>query len=60
LYINLVEELSEKTLEDEIKQRKKNKSFFEPKEIAYLLKIILKAVMHINDNNISHGNIMPF
>ena len=56
----MVEEKSEMTLEDEIKQRKKNKSFFEAKEMSYILKILFKAVIHINDNNISHGNIMPF
>lgn len=47
LFINIVEEYQDTTLEDEIKIRKRTKNHFEPKEIAYLLRIIFKALIQL-------------
>ena len=61
LFVNTLEEYTESTLEDEINNRwgKKFKKFFEPNEIAFILKIIFKALILLKINNISHGNIIP-
>lgn len=59
LFVNTLEEYPESTLEDEINNRKKFMLFFKPNEIAFLLKIIFKALILLKINNISHGNIIP-
>ena len=47
LFINIVEEYQDSTLEDEIKVRKRTKNNFEPKEMAYIVRILFKALIQL-------------
>lgn len=44
------------TLDLEIEGRKLNKSYFEPKEMSLLIKIVFRALKELKDNKIEHGN----
>ncbi|KRX00902.1 Protein kinase-like domain [Pseudocohnilembus persalinus] len=59
-YVNIVEEPKVSDLETEIKDRKKGKNYFQPKEIAYILKRLFKGILFLQRAHIKHGNIFPY
>jgi len=60
IFVNIVEEHRENNLENEIRERKKQRVYFKPKEIGFLVKMIFKSIIKIKGMNIIHGNILPY
>jgi hypothetical protein len=57
---NLIVEYPISNLENEIKDKKKNGHSFRPKELAYILKCVFKALLELHLKNLEHGNLTPF
>lgn len=55
--MNYINEEIIQTLQKEFEQRRASKNYFQPKELALLMKIIFRGILQIQNAGLEHGNL---